>query len=108
MIVSRVAHEATLEESDVEDGRVEVDELENEHFEGQVVLEVRLCPMHFCEGGRYVYCGMFSLTWRGSKTVFLLHHNYYGQANPFSFLSLFLTSFKFISSCFSLPFIGLV
>lgn len=45
-----VPHEATLEERDVEDGRVEVNELEDEHFEGQVVLEVRLSSMHLCEG----------------------------------------------------------
>ncbi len=46
-VVPRVPDEATLEEGDVEDGRVEVDELEDEHFERQVVLELRLRPVHF-------------------------------------------------------------
>ena len=46
MIVARVAHELALEEGDVDDGGVEVDELEDEHFERQVVVEVRLRAMH--------------------------------------------------------------
>ena len=46
MIVARVADELALEEGDVDDGGVEVDELEDEHFERQVVVEVRLCAMH--------------------------------------------------------------
>ena len=46
MIVARVADELALEEGDVDDGGVEVDELEDEHFEGQVVVELRLSSMH--------------------------------------------------------------
>ena len=46
VIVARVADELALEEGDVDDGGVEVDELEDEHFERQVVVEVRLCAMH--------------------------------------------------------------
>ncbi len=45
-VVSGVAYEPTLEECDVEDGGVEVDELEEENFEGQVVVELGLGPMH--------------------------------------------------------------
>ena len=41
-----VAHEATLEKCDVEDGRVKVDELEDKHFECQVILELALGSMH--------------------------------------------------------------
>ena len=47
MIVARVADELALEEGDVDDGGVEVDELEDEHFERQVVVKVGLRPMHF-------------------------------------------------------------
>ena len=46
VIVARVADELALEEGDVDDGGVEVDELEDEHFERQVVVEVRLGAMH--------------------------------------------------------------
>ena len=46
MIVAGVANELALEEGDVDDGRVKVDELEDEHFEGQVVIELRLGSMH--------------------------------------------------------------
>lgn len=51
MVVAREAHEPPLEEGDVEDGRIEIDELEYEDFEGEVVLEFRLRPVHLC-GGR--------------------------------------------------------
>jgi len=37
-----------LEEADVEDGRVEVDELKDEHFERQLIFELRLRPVHLC------------------------------------------------------------
>ena len=47
MVVARVAHKLPLEEGDVDDGGVEVDELEDEHFEGEVVVEIRLGPVHF-------------------------------------------------------------
>ena len=46
MIVARVADELALEEGDVDDGGVEVDELEDEHFERQVVVKVGLRAMH--------------------------------------------------------------
>ena len=42
-----IAHKLPLEEGDVEDGGVEVDELEDEHLERQVVIEIRLGPVHF-------------------------------------------------------------
>jgi len=37
----------SLEEGDVEDGRVEIHELEHEHFECQTVLVLSLRSMHF-------------------------------------------------------------
>ena len=40
VVVARVAHKLSLEESYVDDGRVEVNELEDEHFEGEVVVEI--------------------------------------------------------------------
>ena len=46
MVVAGVADELALEEGDVDDRRVEVDELEDEHFERQVVVEVRLRSVH--------------------------------------------------------------
>ena len=51
LVVARVADELPLEEGDVDDGGVEVDELEDEHFEGEVVVKLRLCPVHFWKGG---------------------------------------------------------
>lgn len=36
----------SFEESDVENGRVEVDELKYKYFESQVVVEVRLSSVH--------------------------------------------------------------
>ena len=45
-VVAWVTHELPLEEGDVEDGGVEVDELKDEDLEGQVVVEVGLCPVH--------------------------------------------------------------
>ena len=46
VVVTGVADELALEEGDVDDRRVEVDELEDEHFERQVVVEVRLRSVH--------------------------------------------------------------
>ena len=46
-VVARVSNESSLEESNVEDGGVKVDELEEENFESQVVVKLRLGPMHF-------------------------------------------------------------
>ena len=46
LVVARVADELALEECNVEDGGVEVDELEYENLEGQVVIKIRLCSMH--------------------------------------------------------------
>ena len=47
LVVARVPDEPPLEEGDVEDGGVEVDELEEEHLEGQVVVEFGLSSVHF-------------------------------------------------------------
>ena len=46
LVVAWVACELALEEGHVDQGRVEVDELEDEHFERQVVVEVRLRSVH--------------------------------------------------------------
>ena len=46
LVVARVACELALEEGHVDQGRVEVDELEDEHFERQVVVKVGLRSMH--------------------------------------------------------------
>lgn len=47
LVMPRISHESSLEESDVEDWRVEVDELEEEHFERQIVIKIGLGAMHF-------------------------------------------------------------
>ena len=46
LVAARVADEPPLEEGDVDDGRVEVDALKDEHLEGQVVVEVGLRAVH--------------------------------------------------------------
>lgn len=43
-----IADIPALEESDVEDGGVEVYELEEEHLEGEAVLIFRVCPGSLC------------------------------------------------------------
>ena len=55
-VVSRIADESSLEESDVEDGGVEVDELEEKNFEGQVVVELRLGPVHLWKTNEKICC----------------------------------------------------
>ena len=46
-VVSRVPDEPALDKGDVQNRGVEIDELENEDFEGQIVVEFRLGAMHF-------------------------------------------------------------
>lgn len=49
LVVARVADKPALEEGNVENGRVEVDELENENFKSQVVIKLGLGSVHFCK-----------------------------------------------------------
>ena len=49
LVMAGVARELPLEEGHVDQGGVEVDELEDEHFEGQVVVELGLGSMHLWE-----------------------------------------------------------
>ena len=42
-----VADKLSFEECDVDDGGVEVDKLEDEDFEGEIVVILCLCPVHF-------------------------------------------------------------
>ena len=46
-VVAGITNKLPLEEGDVNDGGVKVDELEDEDFECQVVIKIRLSPMHF-------------------------------------------------------------
>ena len=46
-VISRVANEPALDEGNVQDGGVKIDELENEDFERQIVVEFGLGAMHF-------------------------------------------------------------
>ena len=47
MIISRVTHKATLEKGYINNGRIEIDELEDKDFESQIVLKFGLSPVHF-------------------------------------------------------------
>ena len=49
-VSSRVADKSAFKEGDIEDGGIKVDELEQEHFERQIVIEFGLGPMHFWKG----------------------------------------------------------
>ena len=46
-VVAGVAHKLPFEECNVDDGGVEVDKLEDEDFEGEIVVILCLCPVHF-------------------------------------------------------------
>lgn len=46
-VLSWVANEPALDEGNVQNGGVEIDELENEDFESQIVIEFGLGTMHF-------------------------------------------------------------
>ena len=52
-VIARVADEAAFDEGDVQNGSVEIDELENEHLERQVVVKLRLSSMHFWEKNHF-------------------------------------------------------
>ena len=42
-----VANKLPLEESNVDDRRVEIDKLEDEYFEGEIIIKIRLSSVHF-------------------------------------------------------------
>ena len=46
LVFSRVPDESPLEEGDVDDGRVEIDALKDEHLEGEIVIKVGLRAVH--------------------------------------------------------------
>ena len=46
-VMAGVADKLPLEEGDVDDGGIEIDELENEDFEGEIVVILSLGPVHF-------------------------------------------------------------
>ena len=48
-IPSWISNKSAFKEGDVEDGGIKVDELEQEHFERQIVIEFGLGSMHFCK-----------------------------------------------------------
>jgi hypothetical protein len=48
-VVARVADKAAFEESDIEDWGVEVDKLEDERFEGEIIIELSLGAVHLCD-----------------------------------------------------------
>ena len=47
IVGARVAHKLPFKEPNVDDGGVEVYKLENENFEGQIIVICRLCSVHF-------------------------------------------------------------
>jgi hypothetical protein len=40
LVMSRVANKLALEKGNIDEGGVEVDELEDEHLEGEVVIKI--------------------------------------------------------------------
>ena len=46
-VVARVADKLPFEEGDVDDGGIKVDKLEDEDFEGEIVVVLSLCAVHF-------------------------------------------------------------
>ena len=53
-VMAWIPRELPLEEGHVDQGGVEVDELEDENFERQVVIELRLGAMHLCKNENYI------------------------------------------------------
>lgn len=54
-----IFHLLSLEESYIDDGGVEVDKLENEHFKYELVVKLRLGTMHLCKQTQTnIYKGM--------------------------------------------------
>ena len=47
--MSRIPDKTTFKEGYVENGRIEVDKLEDEYFECQIVIKLGLRTMHFCK-----------------------------------------------------------
>ena len=44
--MTRISYKATFEEGNVENGRIEIDKLEDEDFEGEIVVILSLCSVH--------------------------------------------------------------
>ena len=61
-----MTHSLALEEADVNDGRVEIYELEDKNFKYELVFEFRLCPVHLCNKMHALHHLM---------TVSLYHHH---------------------------------
>ena len=45
-VVARVADKLPFEEGDVDDGGIKVDKLEDEDFEGEIIVEIWLSSVH--------------------------------------------------------------
>ena len=49
LVVSWVSNKPSFEKGDVKNGGIEVDELEEKHFESEVVVKLGLCTVHLCK-----------------------------------------------------------
>ena len=49
VIMAGISNKTTFEECNVENGRIEIDKLEDEYFERQIIIKLGLCTMHFCK-----------------------------------------------------------
>ena len=47
LVMARVTHKSTFEKRHIKYGGIEIDKLEEEHFERQIVIEFGLGAMHF-------------------------------------------------------------
>ena len=45
--MARISNKTTFEERNVENGRIEIDKLEDEDFESQIVIKLGLRSVHF-------------------------------------------------------------
>ena len=78
--MARVADELALEEGDVDDGGVEVDELEDEHFERQVVVKVGLRAVHlWIEKHHVLDIAVRNTLWNHSNYVFHACNEYFSS-----------------------------
>ena len=64
--MARVTHKSTFEKRHIKYGGIEIDKLEEEHFERQIVIEFRL-------GGEFDYLGGGKANGKGQQKDFLHH-----------------------------------
>jgi hypothetical protein len=59
LVMAWISHKSSFEEGNVENRGIKVDELEEEHLEGQIVIKIRLGTMHFFKVWKNIGCSQF-------------------------------------------------